>query len=189
MNLCIRLKSRNNNKDEVSCQKVPFLTQKKKAVHTFCHRGERNSLTARPISPYDIGESQNPHFSQLGIEAAIMTSFNYFSSTHEEEMKPMQNILRFGITKPLNTNIISIDKIPAVEATTIVRKRDAKKRNMDIDVKWRANNINKWRKNLKKSKRYIMSTSSSEDFSSWLKVHRPEMWYFYLPASGLYPIT
>ena len=42
---------------------------------TFCHRRERNSFTARRISPYVIGENQNPHFIQFGIEATIQIIF------------------------------------------------------------------------------------------------------------------
>jgi len=37
---------------------------------TFSHRGARNSLTVKPISPYVNGEIQNPHASQTGIAAA-----------------------------------------------------------------------------------------------------------------------
>ena len=45
----------------------------------------------------------------------------------------------------------NIDKTPANEAATMVRQTDAKKRYMDIDVKWTANNRTTWPKNLGKT--------------------------------------
>ena len=36
---------------------------------TFSHLGAKNSVSVNPISAYDNGESQNPHFSQLGMDA------------------------------------------------------------------------------------------------------------------------
>lgn len=38
--------------------------------NTFCYLGARNSFTARPISVYVKGETQNPHLSHCGMEAA-----------------------------------------------------------------------------------------------------------------------
>jgi len=36
---------------------------------TFSHLGAKNSVTVNPIWAYDNGESQNPHFNQLGMDA------------------------------------------------------------------------------------------------------------------------
>jgi hypothetical protein len=39
---------------------------------TFVHLGAKNSFLVKPISAYDNGESQNPHFSQLGMDAVAI---------------------------------------------------------------------------------------------------------------------
>jgi hypothetical protein len=39
---------------------------------TFIHLGAKNSFSVKPISAYDNGESQNPHFSQLGMDAVAI---------------------------------------------------------------------------------------------------------------------
>lgn len=54
-----------------------------------------------------------------------------------------------GIIKPQNRKLNNSDNIPATDDKTRVRETEAKKRNMDIDVKWTANNIMKCRKNLR----------------------------------------
>ena len=51
--------------------------------------------------------------------------------------------------KPPNTKIIIIAKLPAAIEGTTVRKIEAIKRNMDIDVRCTAKNRTNWRKNLK----------------------------------------
>jgi hypothetical protein len=39
---------------------------------TFSHLGAKNSFPVKPISAYDNGESQNPHFNQLGMDAVAV---------------------------------------------------------------------------------------------------------------------
>lgn len=39
---------------------------------TLNHLGAKNSFPVKPISAYDNGEIQNPHFSQFGIDATKM---------------------------------------------------------------------------------------------------------------------
>lgn len=56
--------------------------------------------------------------------------------------------LRFGMIKPPNTRAYIIDKLPAVVEATTVRQIDARKRNMDIDVKCTAKSRMKCRINL-----------------------------------------
>lgn len=39
---------------------------------TFDHLGAKNSFPVNPISAYDSGESQNPHFNQFGRNAVAI---------------------------------------------------------------------------------------------------------------------
>ncbi|KAF4355008.1 hypothetical protein G4B88_008483 [Cannabis sativa] len=54
---------------------------------TFCHRGERNSFTERPISPYVKGETQKPHFNQTGIDANNIQLKKIYDSVQNEREK------------------------------------------------------------------------------------------------------
>jgi hypothetical protein len=39
---------------------------------TFSHLCTKNSFPVKPISAYDNGESQNPHFNQLGMDVVAV---------------------------------------------------------------------------------------------------------------------
>lgn len=56
-----------------------FEAQKELYMITFSHLGARNSFTVKPISPYDTGETQNPHRNQDGIYATMEKQLNLFS--------------------------------------------------------------------------------------------------------------
>lgn len=88
----------------------------------------------------------------------------------------------------------SIDKLAAVEAATIVRRTDASNRIMDIDVKWKENNIIKWRKNLKDADIMLQVQPFIDSARNIAFIHlKIHLGYCecdtYLPNSGLYPIT
>lgn len=63
-------------------------------------------------------------------------------------MRREYEISRFAITKPPNTEAITIVREPTAVEATAVWKTDATNRNMDVDVKCTRKSRRNWRRNL-----------------------------------------
>ena len=97
---------------------------------TFSHLGAKNSFPVKPISAFDNGESQNPHFNQLGMDAVAVWPKNVlgnFCLIVEGQylawsLNPWNhgNALQRGMMKPPNRRMTSNDIVPPTEPATIV---------------------------------------------------------------------